>query len=82
MGHDWRSKDELISGIVFIWLTSKESHTLAPCSLEDLPGVLMIGMDDERESGNSVLSARLDDDIYRVAKSNPEIPFDFVLPCS
>ena len=45
-------------------LTSKDLYQFCAdtgCSLEDLPGV-MIGIDGERESGNSVLSAQLDGD--------------------
>ena len=75
-GHYWRSKDKFISDVLWAlthgcasvgWIARTYSYyfcTDTGCNLEDLTEV----MDDrdgwrERESGKSVLVARLDDDV-------------------
>ena len=73
--HCWRSKDELVSGVLLWTPTYGQAKAGRPartyiqqlcedtgCNPEDLPEGWMIGRSGERGSGISVLAARHDDD--------------------
>ena len=76
-GYYWRSKDKLISDVV-LWTPANGYTRLGQpvkiyihqicadtgCSQEDLQKLWMIRTDGKRKSGKSVVSTRLDDDLY------------------
>ena len=96
--YDWGSKDELITDVHLWTLTHERASVGRPtrtyihqlctdtgCSREDQPGRETMGMDGKRESGNSVLLARLEDDdddiniIYHILYSYIEYLYSYFL---